>query len=281
MRCAIYTRISSAERLDRDFNSLDAQRAACATFILQRNWVAVEATYDDGGFSGGNTQRPALQRLLADIDTGTIDMVVVHKIDRLSRSLKDFLNVVDVLERAGVGFASVTQAFDTSTSSGRLMLHMLLSFAQFEREMTAERMRDRYLAGRRTGRWMAGRRSRPFGYQVVNGRLALDPAEAAIVRRIYERYLSLGSTRLLAEELAAEGVINPNSGRSFSRFGLAVVLSNRTYRGDIVYRGAVIDGPKHEPIVSETLWQQVRAMRAESRSWWRHHHRFPIHDPFR
>ncbi len=206
LRCAIYTRKSSEEGLDQAFNSLDAQREACAAYIeSQRHegWTLLPARYDDGGFSGGNLERPAMQRLLADIAEGTLDLIVVYKVDRLTRSLSDFAKLVERLDAKNVSFVSVTQAFNTTTSMGRLTLNVLLSFAQFEREVTGERIRDKIAASKKKGMWMGG--MVPLGYDVVDRKLVVNEAEAEQVRTIYRRYLELGGVAKLADALKAGG----------------------------------------------------------------------------
>ena len=205
-RCAIYTRKSSEEGLEQDFNSLDAQREAGAAFIQsqkQEGWTALPKRYDDGGYSGGTMERPALQRLLADIEANRVDVIVVYKVDRLTRSLSDFAKLVEVLDRRGVSFVSVTQQFNTTTSMGRLTLNILLSFAQFERELIGERVRDKIAASKKKGMWMGG--TVPLGYDVKDRRLVVNESEAENVVDIYRRYLRLKSVRALAEELEAAG----------------------------------------------------------------------------
>ncbi len=207
LRCAIYTRKSSEEGLQQEFNSLHAQREACEAYIASQRsegWVAVRDHYDDGGLSGGTLNRPALQLLLQDIEDGLVDVVVVYKIDRLSRSLADFAKLVDIFDRNNVTFVSVTQAFNTTTSMGRLTLNILLSFAQFEREITAERIRDKFAASRKKGMWMGG--VPPLGYKVQNRKLLIDTAEAETVRYIFERFVHIGSATELARELKSQGV---------------------------------------------------------------------------
>lgn len=201
-RCAIYTRKSTEEGLEQDFNSLDAQREACAAYILSQKregWAELSERYDDGGFSGGSMERPGLQKLLKDIRAGRIDVIVVYKVDRLTRSLADFAKMVDVFDGAGVSFVSVTQAFNTTSSMGRLTLNVLLSFAQFEREVTAERIRDKVAASKRKGMWMGG--AVPFGYDVTDKALVVNVDEAASLRAIFAEYLSVGSVRQLAKRL--------------------------------------------------------------------------------
>src|SRR5204863_8755144 len=207
LRCAVYARKSSEEGLDMEFNSLDAQREACEAFVASQKvegWLLVPDHYDDGGFSGGTLERPALQRLLADIEVGKVDVVVVYKIDRLSRSLMDFAKLVEVFERRAVTFVSITQSFNTTTSMGRLLLNVLLSFAQFEREVIGERIRDKVAASRKKGMWMGG--YVPLGYRAENRKLIINEEEAATVRMIFERFVKIGSATTLARALIAEGV---------------------------------------------------------------------------
>lgn len=220
IRCAIYTRKSSEEGLDQDFNSLDAQREACEAFISsqkQEGWVALPTFYDDGGLSGGDMERPALKRLLADIAAGEIDTVVVYKVDRLTRSLADFAKIVDLFDRHDVAFVAVTQQFNTTSSTGRLTLDMLLSFAQFEREVTAECIRDKIKASKQKGMWMGG--VPPLGYDIRDKKLVVNQAEAQIVRHIFTRCLALGSVHALRDELAVNGIV---SKRRTSRHGRAI-----------------------------------------------------------
>jgi site-specific DNA recombinase len=229
-RCAIYTRKSSEEGLEQEFNSLDAQREACEAYILSQKstgWVALSDMYDDGGISGGTLDRPALQRLLADIAAGRIDTVVVYKVDRLTRSLSDFAKIVDAFDAKGVSFVSVTQQFNTTTSMGRLTLNMLLSFAQFEREVTGERIRDKIAASKQKGMWMGG--VVPLGYDVADRKLVVNSAEADSVRHIFQRYATLRSVNALKDELEMDGI--PSKGRT-NRFG-------RPSGGTAINRGAL------------------------------------------
>jgi DNA invertase Pin-like site-specific DNA recombinase len=263
-RCAIYTRKSSEEGLEQAFNSLDAQRDACEAFVRSQRhegWVALPARYDDGGLSGGTLERPALQQLLADIRQGKVDLIVVYKVDRLTRSLADFAKLVDVLDAQGVSFVSVTQQFNTATSMGRLTLNMLLSFAQFEREVTGERIRDKFAASRRKGLWMGG--TVPLGYRVQDRKLVVDEGEAERVRHILRRYAELGSVLALKEELADQGILS-KAGRPFSRGALFHLLQNRLYRGEVVHKGQVYPG-EHAAIVEEDLWQAVQQRLASNR----------------
>lgn len=263
VRCAIYTRKSSEEGLDMEFNSLDAQREACAAYILSQKpegWVPVPDRYDDGGISGGTLERPALKRLIADIEFGKVDVVVVYKIDRLSRSLMDFAKLVEVFERRGVTFVSVTQSFNTTTSMGRLTLNILLSFAQFEREVIGERIRDKVAASRRKGMWMGG--YVPLGYRVENRKLLVNEEEAASVRLIFERFVKLGSIKLLMRELQAAN-IRSRRGYMLDKGALYKLLNNRVYIGEAVHKGEAFPG-EHEAVISMDLWQRVHAIMGES-----------------
>jgi site-specific DNA recombinase len=271
VRCAIYTRKSSEEGLEQEFNSLQAQREACDAFITSQRhegWVCLRAGYDDGGFSGATMDRPALQRLLADIAAGRVDTIVVYKIDRLTRSLTDFAKIVEILDARGASFVSVTQQFNTTTSMGRLTLNVLLSFAQFEREVIGERIRDKIAASKKKGMWMGG--VPPLGYRVEDRRLVIIDSEAEIVRSIFCRYAELGSVRLLKEELDARGIKSKSwmsaagrliGGKSLSRGALYLMLQNRTYRGEIVHKGQSFPG-EHPPIIDQPLWDAVQAQLA-------------------
>jgi site-specific DNA recombinase len=271
VRCAIYTRKSTEEGLDQQFNSLQAQREACEAFInSQRHegWVCLRAAYDDGGFSGATMDRPALQRLLADIIAGRVDTIVVYKIDRLTRALADFAKIVEILDARGACFVSVTQQFNTTTSMGRLTLNVLLSFAQFEREVIGERIRDKIAASKRKGMWMGG--VPPLGYRVQDRKLVIIDSEAELVRSIFRRYAELGSVRLLKEELDARGINGKSwtsaagrviGGKPFSRGALYLILQNRIYRGEIVHKGQSHPG-EHIPIIDPPLWDEVAAQLA-------------------
>jgi len=266
LRCAIYTRKSTEEGLDQAFNSLDAQREACAAYVLSQKiegWSLVSARYDDGGFSGGSMERPALARLLTDVREGRVDVVVVYKVDRLTRSLNDFARIVDVFDEAGASFVSVTQQFNTTSSMGRLTLNVLLSFAQFEREVIAERVRDKIAQSKAKGMWMGG--SVPIGYDVIDKKLVPNAEEAKTVQHIYRRYLALPSVKALMEELKAEGVVNKRraenkGGQPFVRGPLYHVLSNPIYIGKVAHRGQLHDG-QHEAIIDQALWDAVQAKR--------------------
>ena len=274
MRCAIYTRKSSEEGLEQAFNSLDAQREACAAFILSQKhegWNASSTRYDDGGFSGGTMDRPALKRLLDDIAAGKVDVVVVYKIDRLTRSLFDFAKIVEAFDAKGVSFVSITQQFNTTTSMGRLTLNVLLSFAQFEREVTSERIRDKIAASKKKGMWMGG--LPPLGYDVQNRKLIVNEQEALAVRHIFRRYVQLRSVRALRAELDDEGIRSKQrvyadgtevGGQRFSRGALYLMLQNRIYRGEITHKENAYPG-EHQPIVDNTLWEEVQAVLSENR----------------
>ncbi|MDC0404367.1 recombinase family protein [Porticoccaceae bacterium] len=262
LRCAVYTRKSTEEGLDMEFNSLDAQRDACEAYVASQRaegWLLVKDRYDDGGYSGGTLERPALRRLLADIATGSIDSVIVYKIDRLSRSLMDFAKLVEVFERHSVTFVSVTQSFNTTTSMGRLTLNMLLSFAQFEREVIGERIRDKVAASRKRGIWMGG--WAPFGYLVKDRKLIVNKKDAAVVRSIFRRFVTLRSATLLARELMQKNIRN-NYGRLIDKGALYKLLSNRTYVGDAVHKGTAYPG-EHEAIIDRKLWDRVHAILQE------------------
>src|SRR5258708_1395181 len=266
-RCAIYTRKSSEEGLEQDFNSLHAQREACEAFIKSQageGWRLFKNAYDDGGMSGGTMERPALQRLLSDINQGLIDVVVVYKVDRLTRSLTDFAKMVEIFDAKGVSFVSVTQQFNTTTSMGRLTLNVLLSFAQFEREVTGERIRDKIAAPKQKGMWMGG--GPPLGYRARDQKLIVIDSEAETVRHIFRRYAALGSVRLLRDELAAQRIRSKRwtstagrrwGGKPIVRGALYRMLQNRIYRGEIVHKDQHYPG-EHMPIVDEGLWDEVQ-----------------------
>jgi site-specific DNA recombinase len=273
-RCAIYTRKSSEEGLEQAFNSLDAQREACAAFILSQKhegWKVLPTMYDDGGFSGGTTERPALKRLIADIEAGDIDVVVVYKVDRLTRALSDFAKLVEVFDRRGVSFVSITQQFNTTTSMGRLTLNVLLSFAQFEREVTGERIRDKIAASKKKGMWMGGLPS--LGYDVQNRKLIVNEKEALTVLHIFRRYVQLRSVRALQAELNDVGIRSKRrkladgtdyGGQKLSRGALYLMLQNRIYRGEITHKGNAYPG-EHPAIVEKALWDEVQAALTENR----------------
>lgn len=263
LRCAVYTRKSSEEGLEQEFNSLHAQREACEAYIASQRsegWVLVRDRYEDGGISGGTLDRPAVQQLLADIEEGLVDVVVVYKIDRLSRSLADFARLVEVFDRNGVTFVSVTQSFNTTTSMGRLTLNILLSFAQFEREVTAERIRDKFAASRRKGIWMGG--NPPFGYRVADRKLVVDADNAAHVRWLFSRFLEIGSCTELAREVDARGIRTPK-GNKIDKKSIYRILSNRTYLGEAVHKGDSYPG-EHDAIIDRETWDRVHAILQES-----------------
>ena len=263
LRCAIYTRKSSEEGLEQEFNSLDAQRDACSAYIASQRsegWLELAAHYDDGGISGGTLERPALKRLLTDIEEDRVDVVVVYKIDRLSRALMDFAKLVEVFDRNNVTFVSVTQSFNTTTSMGRLTLNILLSFAQFEREVIGERIRDKVAASRKRGIWMGG--VVPLGYEVQNRKLVINEAEAKAVRMIFERFLKVGSATTLARSLAAERV-RSRRGKLIDKGFLYKLLNNRIYIGDAVHKGTAYPG-EHQPIITRDLWDKVHSIMAAS-----------------
>jgi DNA invertase Pin-like site-specific DNA recombinase len=265
-RCLIYTRKSSEEGLEQNFNSLHAQREACEAFIKSQSgegWILSRMHYDDGGCSGGNTDRPALGRLLDEIKQGNADIVVVYKVDRLSRSLADFVRLIDLFDKHDVSFVSVTQQFNTSSSMGRLTLNVLLSFAQFEREVTSERIRDKIAASKKKGLWMGGRVS--LGYDANDKRLCVNDSEAETVQHIYHRYLALGCVRKLKAELDNAAYVSktcsdvpPNRvGKRFSRGALYTILKNPLYVGKIRHRDQLHDG-QHDPIVEHSMWEAVQ-----------------------
>lgn len=267
-RCAIYTRKSTSEGLDQEFNSLDAQREAATAFVASQRhegWIVADQRYDDGGYTGGNTDRPGLQRLMADIELGNIDCVVVYKVDRLSRSLRDFLLLMETFEKHGVMFVSVTQAFNTATSMGRLMLNVLLSFAQFEREMVSERTRDKMGAARRKGMWVGGRPV--LGYDVEGTRLVINDSEAEMVRAIFQLYQDLGSLIPVVHELGQRGWSNKQwkgrGGRPFTKGALHRLLTNVTYAGKVLYDKQLFDG-QHQPIIDTNTWRRTQSQLAEN-----------------
>lgn len=272
VRCAIYTRKSSEEGLEQDFNSLHAQREASEAFIKSQKhegWQLTKTHYDDGGYSGGTMNRPALQALMLDIKADKIDVVVVYKVDRLSRSLHDFAKMVEVFDRHGVSFVSVTQQFNTTSSMGRLTLNVLLSFAQFEREVTGERIRDKIAASKKKGMWMGGHP--PLGYDVADKKLILNAAEAEIVRHIYSRYLALGNVRQLCDELTRQGITSKTrnsavrpGGSTFTRGALYHLLSNPIYIGQVRFKGTLHPG-QHEAIISRELWDSAQQQLAQNK----------------
>lgn len=268
LRCAVYTRKSTEDGLEQEFNSLDAQYEACAAYaVSQRHegWQLLPDRYDDGGFSGGNMRRPGLARLLADVAAGKVDIILVYKIDRLTRSLADFAKIVEVLDKTGASFVSITQSFNTTTSMGRLTLNMLLSFAQFEREVTGERIRDKIAASKRKGLWMGG--PVPLGYDVDARKLVANEVEAELVRHIFQRYLALPSVEDLADELNRQGhrtkiqhrASGPHRGGCVFRRGtLYHMLANPIYIGRLTHKGESFPA-EHAPILPMDLWNQAQA----------------------
>src|SRR5437660_2341857 len=266
-RCAIYTRKSSEEGLEQEFNSLQAQSEACEAYIRSQRhegWGLARTRYDDGGFSGGNMERPALQRLLADIREGRIDIIVVYKVDRLTRSLADFARLVEIFDAQGVSFVSVTQQFNTTSSMGRLTLNVLLSFAQFEREVTGERIRDKIAASKKKGMWMGG--NPPLGYDASERALVINPAEAETVRRIFALYRELGGVRRVKDQADRLGLRTKRSttakgaergGTSFSRGHIYRLLSNPIYTGQIAHKGQLYPG-QHPSLIDDETWTAVR-----------------------
>jgi DNA invertase Pin-like site-specific DNA recombinase len=272
VRCAIYTRVSTDQGLEQDFNSLDAQCDASQAYIKSQahaGWTLIRNKYDDGGFSGGNTKRPALQRLLADVRAGKIDVIIVYKVDRLTRSLADFAKLVELFDQHSVSFVSVTQQFNTTTSMGRLTLNVLLSFAQFEREVTSERIRDKIAASKRKGLWVGGNLA--LGYALKGRKLTIIQKEAELVRDIFRTYLKLGSTIRLSAELRRRGIQTKRrtykSGRTvgatpFTRGSLSYLLRNRFYIGEVEYKGEVLPGPQ-PALLSRGLFDAVQAKLTE------------------
>src|SRR5690554_197571 len=258
-RCAIYTRKSSEEGLDMEFNSLDAQREACEAFVTSQKaegWATIRERYDDGGFSGGTLERPGMKCLIQDVEAGLIDVIVVYKIDRLSRSLMDFAKLVEIFDRNQVTFVSVTQSFNTTTSMGRLTLNILLSFAQFEREVIGERIRDKVAASRKRGMWMGG--FVPMGYDAIDRKLVINEAEAATVRHMFQRFVELGSATILTRELVANGTLNKR-GRLIDKGFLYKLFRNRVYIGEAVHKGTSYPG-EHKAIIDQALWDQVHTI---------------------
>jgi site-specific DNA recombinase len=275
VRCAIYTRVSTDQGLEQDFNSLDAQHDAAQAYIRSQahaGWALIRTRYADGGYSGGSTDRPALQRLLADVKAGKIDLIVVYKVDRLTRSLADFAKLVELFDAHGVSFVSVTQQFNTTTSMGRLTLNVLLSFAQFEREVTSERIRDKIAASKRKGLWVGG--IAPLGYATKDRKIVVVEEEAERVRTIFRRYLELGGLNRVMADLRERGIITKvrllKSGRtvggiSFTRGPLAHFLRNRFYIGEVVFKGEVLPG-EQPAILDRDLFDAVQAKLNEQRN---------------
>lgn len=261
-RCAVYCRVSSDERLDQSFNSIDAQREAGIAYVASQKaegWELVSDFYEDPGFSGGNMERPGLKRLLRDIQAEKIDIVVVYKIDRLSRSLADFAKMVEVFDSHRVSFSSVTQQINSATSMGRLMLNVLLSFAQFEREVTGERIRDKIAASKRKGMWMGG--SVPLGYRVENRTLQIEPIEAELVQRIFEQFNAEKSTTKIVKELNAAG-LQTKKKKAFCKQSLYKILHNRTYIGEISHKGESFPA-QHTGLIDQVTWERTHAILSE------------------
>ena len=272
-RCAIYTRKSSDEGLEQEYNSLDAQRDASEAYVASQRhegWVLVPDRYDDGGFSGGNMNRPGLKRLLADIEARKIDVIVVYKIDRLTRSLLDFAQLIGTFDKNNVCFVSVTQQFNTTTPMGRLILNILLSFAQFERELTGERIRDKFAASKKKGMWMGG--CPPLGYDIVNRKLVVNPQEAEVVKKIFLRFITLRSTTLLGRELRLEGI----KGKTYitqagkQRYGAPLclnqlyrMLNNKIYLGVVPHKGNIYPG-QHDDLIDQETWDEVHEVMGKS-----------------
>jgi site-specific DNA recombinase len=275
VRCAVYTRVSTDQGLEQDFNSLDAQYDASQAYIRSQahaGWTLLRSKYDDGGFSGGNTDRPALQRLLEDVRTGKVDVIVVYKVDRLTRSLADFAKLVELFDQHGVSFVSVTQQFNTTTSMGRLTLNVLLSFAQFEREVTSERIRDKIAASKRKGLWVGGRA--PFGYQTKDRKITVVEKDAECVRTIFRSYLKLGSIYLLMAELRQRKIFTrahavksgkTTGGIPFTSGPLSYLLRNRFYIGEVVYKGEILPG-EQPAIIDRGLFEAVQAKLAKQQN---------------
>jgi site-specific DNA recombinase len=273
LRCAVYTRVSTDERLDMEFNSLDAQREAALSYIASQKhegWILVGDRYDDGGFSGGTMERPALERLLRDVESSRIDVIVVYKVDRLSRSLTDFARIVEVFEKSKASFVSITQQFNTTTSMGRLTLNILLSFAQFEREVIGERIREKFAASRKKGMWMGG--TPPLGYDVCDRKLVVNEKESELVRLVFQRFIRVGSATKLAQELrraahttkswvTQDGKHRP--GKPIDKGALYKILGNRTYLGEAVHKGTSYPG-EHEAIIDRGTWDKVHSILAEN-----------------
>ena len=259
LKCAIYTRKSSEEGLEQDFNSLDAQREACEAYINSQKhegWELIKKQYNDGGFSGGTMNRPAFQELLKDVETGEVDIVVVYKVDRLTRSLMDFAKIVDVFDKHETSFVSITQQFNTTTSMGRLTLNILLSFAQFEREVTGERIRDKFAASKKKGMWING--MPPMGYVKKDGKLEIELKEAKVVKLIFEKYLEIGTVPELVTYLK-ENNIHTRSGKNFYKGHLYKILQNKTYIGKIVHKNNVYDG-LHDPIINFDIFNKTQQL---------------------
>ena len=260
-RCAIYTRKSVEEGLDQEFNSLDAQREAGEAYIASQKangWVCLPTRYDDGGYSGGNMKRPALQQLLADCEAGLVDIIVVYKIDRLSRSICDFADLSKKFDEWGTQFVAVTQEINTATSAGRMMLNILITFAQYEREVITERVRDKMAASRKKGKWVGG--SVPMGYRVENKKLVVEPEEARVIQRIFQRFIEIQSPSLIAQELNKDG-IRTKQGKAWDKPHIYRILSNHTYIGQVKYKECICEGEQNA-IVELDVWNRTREILA-------------------
>src|SRR6187401_295037 len=272
IRCAIYTRVSSDSGLEQDFNSLDAQHEASQAYIKSQahaGWTLIRTRYDDGGYSGGSTERPALQRLLEDVKARKVDIIVVYKVDRLTRSLADFAKLVELFDAHGVSFVSVTQQFNTTTSMGRLTLNVLLSFAQFEREVTSERIRDKIAASKRKGLWVGG--MAPLGYETRDRKITVNEREAEVVRTIFRGYLEFGSLNRLMADLRSRDIVTKvrtlKSGKTvggiqFTRGPLAHLLHNRFYIGEVAFKSEVLPG-EQPAIIDRKLFEAVQVRLSE------------------
>ena len=286
VRCAIYTRKSSEEGLELSFNSLHAQRESCEAYILSQageGWTCLKTEYDDGGISGGHMERPGLKSLIADIEAGKVDVIVVYKVDRLTRSLTDFSKLVEVFDAHDVSFVSVTQAFNTTNSMGRLTLNVLLSFAQFEREVTGERIRDKIALSRKRGLWTGG--LPPLGYDAIDKKLVINKDEAEAVRHIYSRYCKLKNVRLLRAELTQDGYVSKlrttktgkaTGGKPFERGALYAILKNQTYLGLTMHKAETFEG-EHDPIIDKGLFEKVQSILTSNRK--RDKHKTGANDP--
>lgn len=279
-RCAIYTRKSIEEGLDMDFNTLDAQREAGESFVKSRKangWICIPTHYDDAGFSGSNLDRPALKRLLDDAEAGLIDVIVVYKIDRLSRSIADFADLLRKLDQWGVSYVSVTQDINTESSSGRMMQNLLMTFAQFEREVIAERVRDKMAASKKRGLWMGG--YVPYGFQVRTKKLYADPVESPVVKRIFTRFVEIQSPKIIASELNRDG-FRTRSGKLWDNGYISRILGNHTYVGEVLFKGEVTHG-EHNGIVSREIWDRTREIVRANQPYELDHGRVEITAPLK
>src|SRR5574344_253384 len=265
IRCAIYTRKSCEEGLEQEFNSLDAQREACEAYIKSQQhegWGLIEKHYDDGGFSGGTLERPAVQELFRDIEAGEVDTVVVYKVDRLTRSLMDFSKIVELFDRQNASFVSITQHFNTTTSMGRLTLNILLSFAQFEREVTGERIRDKFAASKKKGMWMGG--VVPIGYKCENRKLLPDDKYLKTAKTIFEKYLEF-KTVLKVKQYLDEYEFKSKAGKKFSKGNLYQILQNKVYIGLVHHKGYYYEG-EHQGIIDKDVFEQIQLLIEKNRN---------------